>query len=310
MPDTAPQRAAETAAAATPRLQDPAALARVQRRLLGQSSAPWLHGEVARRMAERLPLIRLQPPCVLDWCAGLGASRALLERAYPQARVLAVEPTPGTREATARALQAPWWSPRRLRGMPEVLLADDVGAERAQLLWANMVLHGSSDPLSTLRRWQQATAVNGFIMFSSLGPGSLGGLRALYARLHWPPPHAPFVDMHDLGDMLVEAGFADPVMDQETVRLTWPDGKALLAELRGLGGNVHPQRMDGLRTPRWHQALLAGLQELAGADGRPALEFEIVYGHAFKPAPRARVAAVTTVAAADLQRMARAGRKG
>ncbi len=309
MPDTAPQRAAETAAAATPPLQDPAALARVQRRLLSQSSPPWLHAEVARRMAERLPLIRLQPPCVLDWCAGLGASRTLLERAYPQARVLAVEPTPSTREATARALQLPWWSPRRLQGMPEVLLADEVGAERAHLLWANMVLHGSSDPLSTLRRWQQATAVNGFIMFSTLGPGSLAGLRALYARLHWPPPHAPFVDMHDLGDMLVEAGFADPVMDQETLRLTWPDGKALLTELRGLGANVHPQRMDGLRTPRWYQALLAGLQELAGADGRPALEFEIVYGHAFKPAPRARVAAVTTVAAADLQRMARAGRK-
>jgi malonyl-CoA O-methyltransferase len=116
--------------------------------------------------------------------------------------------------------------------------------------------------------------------------------------------------MHDLGDMLVEAGFADPVMDQEVLTLNWADGGALLAELRGLGGNVHPQRQAGLRTPRWHKGLQQALGELAGADGRPALEFEIVYGHAFKPAPRARMAAVTTVAAHDLQRMARAGRRG
>ena len=306
MPGPEPQQAAEMAAR---RLLDHAALARVQQRLLARPDAPWLHGEVARRMAERLPLIRLQPLRVLDWCAQVGAGRGLLQQAYPQAQVVAVEPTPGTREATARALQPAWWSPRRLRAAPDVLLADEVGPGQAQLVWANMVLHGSNDPLATLRRWLQATAVDGFVMFSTLGPGSLAGLRALYARRGWPAPHAPFVDMHDLGDMLVEAGFADPVMDQEVLTLNWADGGALLCELRGLGGNVHPQRHAGLRTPRWHKGLQQALGELAAADGRPALEFEIVYGHAFKPAPSARMAAVTTVAAHDLQRMARAGRR-
>lgn len=267
-------------------------------------------------MAERLPIIRLQPACVLDWCARLGGSRALLQQAYPRAQVVAVELAAAQRDATVKALQAqrsPWWSPSRWQA-PSVLLADEVTAGQGQLLWANMVLHGSSDPLATLRRWHQATAVDGFVMFSTLGPGSLDGLRALYARHGWAPPHAPFVDMHDLGDMLVEAGFADPVMDQETLTLHWADGAALLAELRGLGGNVHPQRHAGLRTPRWHLALLHALSqtlpERAAHDGRPALSFEIVYGHAFRPAPRPRIAAVTTVAAEDLRTMARAGRRG
>ena len=94
---------------AAQRLLDHAALARVQQRVLAWPDAPWLHGEVARRMAERLPLIRLQPQRVLDWCAQVGASRHLLQQAYPQAEVVAVEPTPGTREATARALQPAWW---------------------------------------------------------------------------------------------------------------------------------------------------------------------------------------------------------
>ncbi len=304
-----PPSAAQSAAA---RFVDPAALARVQRRMLSLPASPWLHTEVARRMAERLRLIRLQPACVLDWCAQLGGSRALLQQAYPSAQVLAVEPTAAQRAATqAKLLQdqrSSWWPLRRWQTPPTVLLTEEVPAGQGQLLWANMVLHGSSDPLATLRRWQQATAVDGFVMFSTLGAGSLEGLRALYSRQGWPPPHAPFVDMHDLGDMLVEAGFADPVMDQETLTLNWADAQALLAELRGLGGNVHPQRLAGLRTPRWRQALLQALPELASQGGRPALSFEIVYGHAFRPAPRPRMQPVTRLAAEDLRTMARSGR--
>ncbi len=94
--------------------------------------------------------------------------------------------------------------------------------------------------------------------------------------------------MHDLGDMLVQAGFADPVMDQETITLTWDSPQALLAELRSLGGNASPLRCAGLRTPRWRARLLRPWNERAGADGRLALAFEVVYGHAFKAAPRPR----------------------
>jgi malonyl-CoA O-methyltransferase len=115
--------------------------------------------------------------------------------------------------------------------------------------------------------------------------------------------------MHDLGDMLVGAGFAEPVMDQESLRLTWATPAALLAELRGLGINADLSRHAGLRTPRWRARLESALAERAGADGRIGLEFELVYGHAFKPPPRLRVAGQTQVSVDELQRMARAGRR-
>jgi malonyl-CoA O-methyltransferase len=114
----------------------------------------------------------------------------------------------------------------------------------------------------------------------------------------------PLVDMHDWGDMLVEAGFADPVMDQETVRLTYARPEQALAELRTLGANAHPMRQAGLRTPRWRDRLLRGLAAhpapAGGAaetrpDNRVELTFELVYGHAFKPPPRLRVKAETRV---------------
>jgi malonyl-CoA O-methyltransferase len=288
---------------------DPAALAQVLRRLQRAAAVPWLHGEVARRMAERLAVIRLKPETVIDWNAFLGASRALLMSAYPQARVLAVETDPARRDATLEGLEVPWWSPRRWTAGPAAVVSEaDLGAGQGQLLWSNMGLHGAIDPQAVMAVWHRALQVDGFLMFSTLGPGSLQSLRTLYAARSWPPPHAPFVDMHDLGDMLVAAGFADPVMDQETVTLTWPSGAALLAELRQLGGNVDPHRFDGLRTPRWRRRLAEALEAAAGADGRPRLAFEVVYGHAFRAAPRPRVAAETAVAVDDMRAMVRASR--
>jgi malonyl-CoA O-methyltransferase len=290
---------------ATVRAIDRAALERWQRRVALRAEAPWLHGEVARRMAERLALVKQQPAVVLDWWSHGGGSAALLRDAYPRARMQAVEP------GTGRTAQpAPWWSPHRWRAAAPPLDRAALPEAGAQLVWANMMLHAVADPAAEMAAWQRALAVDGFLMFSTLGPDTLKTLREVYRDAGWGSPHAPFVDMHDLGDMLVGAGFAEPVMDQERLSLTWATPTALLDELRGLGANADPARWAGLRTPRWRARLEAALAARAAPDGRIALEFEIVYGHAFKPAPRLRVQGETRVGVDELQRMARAGRRG
>ncbi len=283
---------------------DARALEGVLRRLHRAQEAPWLHGEVARRMAERLPIVRLQPQVVLDWAAQVGGGGAALRAAYPKARVIAVEPWPAARQA--KAPPRAWWLPGRTAAAP--LAPADVADGAGQLLWSNMGLHGAMVPQRLMQQWQRATAVDGFLMFSTLGPGSLQSLRDLYRAAGWPVPHAPFVDMHDLGDMLVGAGFADPVMDQETITLTWGTADAALVELRSLGGNVALQRFAGLRTPRWRDQLMRALEARAQEkDGRMALQFEIVYGHAFRPPPRPRLTAHTAVPLDDMRAMVRAG---
>jgi malonyl-CoA O-methyltransferase len=283
---------------------DPAALARTLRRWASAPEPPWLHAEVARRMAARLALVKRTPEVVVDWWSSTSASRELLGRAYPRAQLIRVEA--GAPQASARSAAPRWWSPHRWgAARTEVHEATQPLPRPAQLLWANMALHVVADPEAELARWRRGLADGGFLMFSTLGPGSLSGLREVYARAGWPPPHAPFVDMHDLGDMLVRAGFTDPVMDQETLTLTWPDSRRMLDELRALGGNASPQRHAGLRTPRWRERLVRALDALAGADGRPRLDFEIVYGHAFGFAPRARVAPTTEVPLEDLRRQVR-----
>ncbi len=283
-------------AALSQRLIDPAAAWRTQRRMQGLTQPPWLHTEVARRMAQRLGVIKLQPTSVLDVSGPPGASAQLLRQTYPRASVASLgEPAPARR----------WWAWPRGPAAATAAAHVALSPGAVQLLWSNMQLHATLDPQATLAQWQQAVAVGGFLMFSTLGPGTLASLRRLYDEQGFGPPHAPFVDMHDLGDMLVQAGFADPVMDQETLTLTWPTAQALLLELRSLGGNAHPARHAGLRTPAWAARLSKALARNAGSDGRIALEFELVYGHAFKAAPRVAMAPTTSVPVEDLRSMLR-----
>ena len=276
------------------------------RRLARLPQAPWLHAEVARRMAEKLQLIRLKPERVIDWWSVLGAGAGLLEQAYPQARRVAVEPDANWAQRCREQQQRPWWSPRRWAGGDTEVLAQagEIPAG-AQLVWANMMLHAVVDPPALMARWHRLLSVDGFVMFSCLGPGTLRELRTLFERRGWSPPTPGFVDMHDLGDMLVQAGFADPVMDQETLTLRWDSPASLLRELRTLGGNTAPERAAGLRTPRWRRELERELAALADADGKIGLSFEVAYGHAFKGGPRLRAGEATKVSLADMRAMVR-----
>lgn len=274
--------------------------------LAGPATAPWLHGEVARRMGERLSVIRARPELVIDWWAARGGAAAALRAQYPSARIVPVEAGAPAQPQAA----SPWWSPARWRGRaPEALGEDSPSLDgQAGLVWANMALHWVPDPQALFARWHRLLAVEGFVMFSGLGPDTLKELRALYAAQGLGPAMRDLIDMHDLGDMLVHAGFADPVMDMERITLTWDTPGALRQELRTLGRNTHRGRHAGLRTPRWLARLDAALAGLAGADGRIPMSFEIIYGHAFKPVPRARVAAQTEVSLDDMRAMVRQGK--
>lgn len=280
---------------------DPPAAQRVRQRLLGASSAPWLHEEIGRRMVDRLAVIRQTPASVLLWPGDDGAMGAELRAACPGAtfqRVVEHRPPAGD----AR----PWWSRWRGEAPPREQAPAAVAAGQTALLWSVMRLHWEADPRALLTAWRQALAPDGFVMYATLGPGSLPQLRALYAQQGWGPALALPVDMHDLGDMMVEAGFADPVMDQEQLHLTYSSPEALLEELRSLGANTAPGRFAGLRTPRWRAALLAGLHRLADAQGRLHLTLEVVYGHAFRaPDKGPAVSADTRIALEDMKSMLR-----
>ena len=259
-------------------------------------------------MAERLALVRQAPQRVLDASLDRPAGGDALAHARPDAERVWLQ-SDGVRHA--QVAQAPWWRAawttwaRTGRPVPAIGPAQAQGWQ-ADLLWANMCLHLADDPLAALRSWRRMVGPQGFLMFTTLGPGSLEDLRRLYRDLGWGPAHAPFTDMHDLGDMLVETGWADPVMDQETLNLHEGSAEQRLDELVELGANADPARFAGLRTPRGRARLLSALAERRDAQGRIALQWELVYGHAFQAPPKGpAVAAETQIALGDMRRLLR-----
>ena len=283
---------------------DPIAAARWQR--IAAQASPWLHEEVGRRMQERLQWIVRSPEHWCDWepLRGGMQAHALLRERYAQAACTVVQTQPEQLRVVQRELEAPWWQPRRWTGARQQFgLTVDAGMD---MLWSNMHLHELADPQAMLARWHGALRPQGFLMFSCLGPDTLRELHKLYATLGWAPAGQSFTDMHDWGDMLVQAGFAEPVMDMERITLSFASGERLLRELRELGRNLHPARNAGLRGRRWREQLLEAMAQqwpAREADGQLALTFEIVYGHAYKPEPRARLAANTTVSLEDMRSM-------
>ncbi|MBI2772742.1 MAG: biotin synthase [Burkholderiales bacterium] len=279
---------------------DPNAAARWQR--AAPPRPPWLHEEVGRRMEDRLQWIRLQPTAWADWEPVRGGLEAdgLVARRYPRSERLVAEPQPRRAQVAMKSMAKPWW--QRLGGAPTRF--GPLPDSGVQMLWANMALHMAADPQGLIAQWHRALATDGFLMFSCLGPDSLRELRAAYQALGWPPPAHEFTDMHDWGDMLVAAGFAEPVMDMERITLTWESPARLLQELRELGSNLHPRRFAALRGRGWRAGLETALAEaLRGPDGRLALTFEIIYGHALKPAPRVKVSAQSAVSLRDMREL-------
>jgi malonyl-CoA O-methyltransferase len=281
-----------------PTIDPPAAARWVQR---PQTASAWLHEEVARRMEQRLDWIVRQPQRWLHWEPVRGGLQvqALLARRYPGAQALVSAALPQEKELALRAAARPWWHPARWRAA----LGPAPAEVPAELLWANMSLHMAADPQALIQRWHKALAVDGFLMFSCFGPDTLRELRALYQSLGWPAPAHEFTDMHDWGDMLVAAGFAEPVMDMERIELTFETPQRLLQELRELGRNLHPGRFAGLRGRGWAERLHQALLRLAdpAQDGRLKLSFEIIYGHAMRPPPRLPVGSETRFSVEDLR---------
>lgn len=250
-------------------------------------------------MFERMDLIRVEPKRVLDVGCGTGDGTRALAVRFPQAHTVGVDLSARRVAAAAAAMprRLPQWvadSAHRLRAAipraagvlptpsPSVdLVVGDAHAlplpeASVDLVWSNLALHWFDDPRQAIAEWHRIARPHGLLMFSAFGVDTLRELRA--ARL----PTMPFHDMHDLGDALAGAGFAEPVMDMETLHLTYEDASALLADLRALGGDARRDRRRGLSTPRARDRLAAALRADSQAGGaRLSLTFEIVYGHAW-----------------------------
>lgn len=245
-----------------------------------------LQREVCARMLERLEYIKLQPTRMLDAGSGTGWGGRQLAKKYPAAQMISLDIAIGMLQMAKS--QSAWWKKLFSRSLP--VCADvealPLAANSIELVWSNLAVQWCNDLPATFVELHRVMKAEGLIMFSTFGPDTLKELRQAFNGVDGHNHLNRFADMHDIGDMLVQAGFSEPVMDMEYMTLTYNDLRDVLKDLKAIGAhNTTAGRSQGLMGKNAWARLLKNYEQLR-RDGKLPATYEIVYGHAWKPRPR------------------------
>lgn len=251
-------------------------------------AAAVLQREVCKRMLERLEYIKLQPACILDAGSGTGWGTRQLAEKYPAAQIASLDIAIGMLQA-ARG-RSGWWR-KLFGGAQQMQVCGDIEAlplavNSVEMVWSNLALQWCNDLPAAFVGLHRALRTDGLLMFSTFGPDTLKELRLAFGGVDGHNHLNRFADMHDIGDMLVHAGFAEPVMDMECLTLTYDDVRGLLHDLKRIGAhNATAGRGQGLMGKNAWARLVENYERLR-RDGKLPATYEVVYGHAWKPQPR------------------------
>jgi malonyl-CoA O-methyltransferase len=248
-----------------------------------------LQREIASRLAARLEYIRLDPQCILDLGCGTGILTDRLQQRYPRAGLVGVDLAMPMVQA-ARRRSRPRWLFRP--GRPRVRFVN-AAAEALPFADGSFDLIASSlvlqwcDPEAVFRECRRVLRPGGLLVFTSFGPDTLRELRSAWRAVDNAVHVHDFVDMHDLGDALVRARLADPVMDSERLTLTYAGVREVLRDLKGIGAhNAASARPAGLTGKARFARFCAAYEDWRQPDGRLPASYEVVYGHAWAPATK------------------------
>ncbi len=267
------------------------------RRAFDQAAASYdahavLQREVCDRLLERLDFMSLQPDRVLDVGTGTGYGLAHLRSRYAASEFCALDIAPAMLAAARTRLPQPTWAQRMLHRLApcpaegaHLVCADmerlPFRSGSMNLVWSNLAIQWAHDLEATLRGFHQVLAPGGLLAFATFGPDTLKELREAFTAIDDAPHVNRFIDLHDIGDMLIYAGFSSPVMEMEMLTLTYSGLKALMRDLKGIGAhNAASARRRGLLgKTAWSR--LEQAYEMQRVDGRLPATFEVIYGHAW-----------------------------
>ncbi len=237
-----------------------------------------LEREIESRLLERIGFLRQQPARVIDIGCGPATASKVLADQFEQASVIALD-----------------WSAAMLRqavtaagGQPLMLRADmhsiPVAARSVDLVFSNLALQWSYDLPAVFQEFRRIMRPGAMLVFTCFGPDTLMELKQAWRTVDDRPHVNNFPDMHDIGDELMSAGFAEPVMDVERLTLEYPSVMAMMRELKGSGAhNVAVERRRGLTGKARLLAMQQAYEQFRRNDRYPA-SYEIIYGAAFAPA--------------------------
>ena len=252
-----------------------------------------LQREISNRMLSRLEYIKYQPNVIIDAGSGTGYGSQQLAKRYPKSQLIAMD-IAWAMLSHARPNTA-WW--QRLLPLQQqhtgYVCADieqlPIKNESVGLIWSNLALQWCNNLEHTFAEMHRILRTDGLLMFSTFGPDTLKELRQSFAKIDAFSHVNRFIDMHDIGDLLVHNGFSTPVMDMEYITVTYADVISVMRDLKAIGAhNVMQGRQQGLTGKNKWQKAISEYEKLR-RDGKLPATFEVVYGHAWKPLDRRSV---------------------
>lgn len=242
--------------------------------------AALIQREIGDRLVERLDYVRLEPKRILDLGCGTGKiSQHLLSR-YPRAEVVGVDLALSMVQTTQQKAD----QQANLSGVCADVQSLPFQAEVAELLISNLMLQWCNDLVAVFQECLRVLRPEGLFTFTTFGPDTLYELRHSWGQVDGYTHTSRFVDMHDVGDALLAAGFRDPVMDRDVITVTYPAVSGLLQDLKAIGANnATLGRNRGLTGKQRLQAFYQAYEHYRLADGTYPASYEVIFGHAWAP---------------------------
>lgn len=239
----------------------------------------FLRREIAERMHERLALMKVNPRRILDAGCAEGADLFRFQSLFPKAGIVALDASLGLLSHAKKTIN------EMQMDKAEVICGNFARLPFAfgsfDMLWSNLALHWYPDPEAVFLNWKNILSADGMLLFSCFGPQTLSPLRKAFEAVDAYHHILPFMEMHDLGDCLVNAGFPSPILDREIVTVTYSSAAKCLQDIRAFGGNVLKARRRGLMGKKAYQRLIDYLESEKDSAGKIRMPYEIIYGHAF-----------------------------
>ncbi len=255
-------------------------------------NAQFLYSEIARRLIDRLKYIRINPNMLLDAGCGVGNNIPLLFHIYPEVNYIGLDNCKNllnyaNKKFIPHGINS-WLNKifhrkqRNIRFVENDLSDTKLLPECLDMIWSNLSIHWHPQPDYVLAEWNRILKINGLVVFSCFGPETFSELRQAVQNAKLVTETYQFIDMHDFGDFLIKNGFVDPVINQETITLTYKTAKHLIRDVYALGGNPMKNRRKNLISRSWIEKLYSSLESQRNENNLIPLTIEIIYGNGWK----------------------------
>jgi malonyl-CoA O-methyltransferase len=230
----------------------------------------FLQNEIASRLAEKLKVISIKPQTIIDLGSGTGLLSNKTAEIFPNANLICVDfaqqsllKNSQNLKVCANAYELPFSS------------------NSVDFIVSNLMMQWCSDLKALFNECFRVLKPEGLILFTTFGPDTLKELKRSWSAVDNSTHVNNFIDMHDIGDQMLQSGFQSPIMEMENITLTYEKVLDLMHDLKSIGAQNVGNRSKAL-TGKTKFKKMIEMYESYRTDGKLPATYEVIYGHAWK----------------------------